>query len=208
MSYEKVKSFSFSKDFRTLTTTSASSNCFPIDYNKCISQAKEDITTHDFIKMWVDTIIGGTLQFNNKNHYIQFVIDTILTKNSIESHRTLWAAPYDFNAEFSQELKKYVFENTEDETAYHAAKQKAEAIKEEITTAILNGSLKNRYKELKKEKYLLTDGYSYLTSKGNRGFRSSGSKDRAKIFNGLNLTTMKSYFAITKYNYHFELLEA
>lgn len=207
MSYQKVKSFSFSKDFRTITAISASNNCHPLDYGKSIIQAKEEETTNDFIKIWVGDIIGGGLQFNNKTHYIQYVIDIILAKNNIKSNRMLWASPYDYNADYHYDTNKFIYKNKEDEKAYQAAKTKSEEIKEEITQAILNGSLKKRYKELKKEKYVLTNGYSFLTRKGSRSFDYSGEKTRAKIFNGLSLLSLKNYYAITNYNYHFEKLE-
>ena len=74
MSYSKIKSFRFSKDFKVITVSSASNNVQPLTYYKqvlyqCDDEKLKDESVFNWIKYWVKGFLDGTLQFNSQKHY-------------------------------------------------------------------------------------------------------------------------------------------
>ena len=214
MSYSKIKSFSFSKDFKVITVSSASNNVQPLTYYKqvldqCDDEKLKDESVFKWVKYWVKGFLDGTLQFNSQKHYINFIIEKTMQENDISSHKELWASPYDFYASYDYDIKIWNFPDDEKEKEYKAAVLKREKIENEMTSNIINNTYKELYKNLKKEKFYLTNGYNFITSNGKRSFKYSGKESQnIKRFNGLDKIAMSNYFAIKNYGYSFQEVEA
>ena len=213
MSYSKIKSFSFSKDFKVITVTSASNNCHPLTYYKqvldqCNDEKLKDESVFNWVKYWVKGFIDGGLQFNNQKHYINFVIEKTMIKNDVSSIGKLWASEYDFNAKYDYDNHKWIWKDEKSKEAYNKAVLKRERIENEMTNNIINNTYKELYKNLKKEKFCLTNGYNFITSSGKRSFKYSGKEaQNIKQFNGLDKIAMSNYFAIKNYGYSFQEVE-
>ena len=213
MSYSKIKSFSFSKDFKTVKVTSACNNVHPLSYYKQVLEQKDnkklkDSTVYEWVKSWIKDFLDGGLQFNNKKHYINFVINKTMQDNNILSSQELWASPYDFNAKYDYDLEKWIFPDDKKEKEYNQAVLKREMIENEITKNIIYNTYRSLYNQLKKDKFYLTNDYQFITSNGLRSFKYSG-KDASnkKVFSGLDKMNMIDYFAIKNYGYHFQKVE-
>lgn len=206
MSYEKVKSFSFNKDFTSFKCIAACNNVRPLDYYTYERQAEPGQTANDFVKYWIKCFISGTFQMNNENNIIDFTINQVLKEHDKKSIRDLWITEYDFQAKYNYNENKWIWQNEDDQEQFENAKAEKEKILNEIAKAIISKKYNKLFNALKKEKYVLTNGYCYITSNGQRSFRYLGQKERAKKFNGLQKESMQNYFAITKHNYHFEMI--
>jgi len=214
MSYSKIKSFSFSKDFKIVKVTSACNNVQPLSYYKQVLEHKNDEKLKDdsvfnWVKYWIKGFLDGGLQFNNQKHYINFVINKTMKDNDILSSQELWASPYDYYAKYDRAIEKWIFPDDEKEKEYNKAVLKREMIENEITNNIIYNTYKELYNQLKKDKFYLTNGYNFITSNGQRSFKYSGSAaSNKKVFSGLDKINMIDYFAIKNYGYHFQVVEA
>ena len=204
MSYEKMKNLTFSKDFRSFKTTHASNNVSPLHYYMTEVKAKEEESTHNFVKDVLRLVIEGSYQLNNKNNIIDFSISQILKEYTKESNRSLWISEYDFDFNY----EKKAFNTPEDEKAFNAAMKEKEKIHNDLTIKFINGYYKKMFSAAKKEKYILTNGYNYVKTSSQRSFKYSSDKSIAKLFNGIQFSEMQNYFAIKNYGYHFERLQA
>jgi len=214
MSYSKIKSFSFSKDFKTVSVSSASNNVQPLTYYKqvldqCDDEKLKDESVFKWVKYWVKGFIDGGLQFNSQKHYINFIIEKTMQENDISSIRELWASEYDYNGKYNYELHIWNFPDDGSKEKYNQAVLKRETIENEMTSNIINNTYKKLYKNLKKEKFYLTNGYNFITSSGKRSFKYSGKESQnIKQFNGLDKIAMSNYFAIKNYGYSFQEVDA
>lgn len=218
MSYYKVKSFSFSKDFRSAKINAATNNIRPLWYNTTEIKAKENETTFDFVYGLVNDFLSGGLQFNDKKHYINYVIESYVSNSGLDS---LYTSPRDFGATLKEdstgELERdfegnfiWVYPNKEKEQEYNIQLEKIEQLKNTITNTILNGTLKKDYNEAKKEKYYLIRDFGYpeyVCKNTSSGFYRTSNINYAKVFNGLDVFFMKDSFIKTTYNFDFVKIE-
>jgi hypothetical protein len=195
MSYEKMRSFSFSKDFTSFTTVHASNNIYPLDYYKTVVNKKDDKTVLDFVSGTIAIFMGRSYQMNNKNNIIDYMINK-----------------YEQVYKSSEAFNDYINCNWRDEKEKDRLYNIYVSKTKECSKAIANSLIKNEYKaefnNLKKEKYYLKYLGNYVTSFSNRSFRYLNSKNSAKIFTGIQKETLKNHFIVTEYNCVFEKVEA
>lgn len=198
MAYEKVKSFKFSKDFRSVEIESASNNVVPLDYNKwshnITFKTTENMTTSEYVVWWIKGFLDGTLQFNNKNNYIQYVINKY-----IKDYR--WANKHNYK---SLNYNTFEIENEEEQKDYENALKKAKETEEKIAYAIINETFKKEMLEKKKQNYVLTNGYNFITKLNKRNANYLNNKEKAQVFNGLQKEQLKENFLIKEHNFYFE----
>ena len=192
MSYEVVVSFSWNKDFRGVKGKYYSSNVSPkypyYDYNV---KAKDEITTLDYVKSWVRDIIGCSIQFSNRTHKTLITHYLVLKKYGITSFRELWYSAFDYESYgYDKESGNFKFANPDDEKAYQKKLDYKDKIETEIALAIINDSFKREIRELRKEKYVLTNGGIFIVKLNKRGYRYTNELNRhVKVFNGLEVIT-------------------
>jgi hypothetical protein len=211
MSYEKVRSFNFSKDFKNLSLCYAANNVRPLAYYKqnfsFEDEKDKDITVFEWVKKWIKYIIEGSLQFDNKNHFVNFTINQTLKDNNIESNRCLWITEFDYNGEYDYENEKWLWQNENDHIAFNEAKENRIKIENLITHNVINNTYKKLYKELKSKKYYLKNNNNlYVKSLRQKSYRYIGKYNisKAMIFNGLQKEFWKNHFSITRDHYYFE----
>lgn len=189
MSYEIMSAFSFSKDFRSVKGSSACNNVQPRTQYPFTHEAKEDVATLDYVKSWVKDIIGGSLQFQNKNHKINVIVQLSLRKHRKEDVRSFWVSQFDFKS-FTYGKG---FSDKEEEKEYHAFKEEENNFYEFIALGIMNDTFKDEIKNLKKEEYILTNYDSFITKYTKKGFRSCHKIEYAKVINGIELMFLPNY---------------
>lgn len=198
MSYEKIKSFKFSKDFRSVEIVSASNNVVPLDYHKWSHnigfKATENMTTNEYVAWWIKGFLDGTLQFNNKNNYIQYVVDKFIKDYN-------WASFYQYK---SYNNKTNMIENEEERKDYETKLKQARETEEKIAHAIMNETFKSEMNEKKKELYILTNGYNFITKLNKRNANYLSDREKAQVFNGLQKEQLKNNFLIKSHDFYFE----
>jgi len=194
MSYQKIRSFNFSKDFTSFTTVHAVNNIRPLDYSKTTITKKDDETVLDFVADVMALFLDGSYQFNNNNNLISFTISKI-EKN------------YKLREAFKDWLYKD-YDNSEKRKAYNNLHR--QCVKD-IATALMNNQFKNEFMSLKNEKYYLKNeniGW-YISSLRPTSYRYVGKYniDKAKVFTGLETQTLSNHFAIKRDNFKFVKIE-
>lgn len=214
MSYYKVKNISFSKDFRTVKMKAASNNIQPLWYIEREFKAKDDETTFDFVKSFVNDFLDGNFKINDKKHYINYVINYYLENKGINA---TWLYELDFGAVYKKdengkrardENGSFIIEfvNDEEYKKWVEYKDWVEKVKINITNAILNNSLKKQYNNLKKEKHYLVYMNSYpefVKKKRSKSFYKTRDVNYAKMFNGLDVMIMQDSYILTGYGFEF-----
>ena len=214
MSYYKVKNFNFSKDFRTVKFEGAANNIRPLWYIKQEFKAKEDETTFNFVKSFVNAFLDGEFKINDKKHYLNYVINYYLENKGINA---TWGCALDFGATYKvdqngkkarDENENFIIEflNDEDYKKWVDYTKWVEKVKTNITTAILNNTLKKQYNSLKKEKHYLVYMGSYpefVKKNGAKGFYRTRAIDSAKKFDGLDVILMQDSFILKDYGFEF-----
>jgi len=217
MSYSKVKSFSFSKDFKTVKINRADGRTFPIYYYKNIYSYEDYKDRYDsvfaWVKRWFEDFIDGVLQFNNKKNYIDFVINKTL-EDIKKTYNDLYVSVYNYKTIYNDSKQEYIFIKESEKKEYDNKIKIRDNIYNKIINNFITHKYKKEYNNLKKEKYYLTNGYNYIISNGKKSFKYSGltlfngeKNQSIKIFNGLDKIVLKNYFAITQYGYEFKKVE-
>lgn len=211
MSYEKVQSFSFMKDFKGIKMVYASNNIRPLTYSKWeqLKDSRDDLkvmTKQEYVKYWIKGFLDGSLQFDNRNNIIQFTIDTVLKNYGFTNNQETWDDYYMYKS-WSYDLKDFTDQNEKQE--YNQKREKVEEVYNAIAHAIINKTYNGLYNNLKKEKYYLKYlDNCYITSLSNKSFRYEGSQRNAKVFTAIQKETLMNNFAITKYNCKFEAIQS
>lgn len=211
MSYEKVRSFSFMKDFKGVVIVSSCNNISPLSYHKWqqLKDSRDELrvmTSQEYVVYWIKGFLDGNLQFNNKDNVIQFTIDKVLKDYGFSSHQDTWDDHYMYKS-WSYDLKDFTDQN--EKQVYIQKREKIEEVYNMIAHAIINKTYNGLYNNLKKEKYYLKYlDNCYITSLSNRSFRYEGSKRNAKVFTAIQKETLMNNFAITKYGCKFEAIQS
>lgn len=184
MSYERLKSFSFNKDFTSFTTSVASSNVRPLCYKKVVVNKKEDVSSLDFVKNVVENVIDGNYQFDNRQHLLNVYIDLHLSFEDLNGKRDLWYIPYDFDKNYHYEKG---FSSEEKEKEYKLSMEYKNKLVEKIALSFMKKDLRQFISQLKAERYIIANDYfsSFVSSFTKRGFYRTTNFHRAKVINGI-----------------------
>lgn len=205
MSYQKIKSFTFDKDFLGLRCETACNNIRPLMYGT-FKERKDDhpktaeMSPVEYVAHYVQGFVWGELQFNNKSNLIQYTIDKTLQEFGFKDGEDTWNSVHDF-ASWDHETQS--FKDNADRVKYEEKEKRFQDFLTATAQYIISGFYKEQFTETKKEVFVLTDGFSFISKLNDSKF-TYGTINAAKRFNGLQKTQFQGHFSITKYGYYFQ----
>lgn len=190
MSREILTALTFDKDFRGVKYSGYSSNVYPRDVYKYHNKAKDEFTTLDYVASFVTDVINFSIELP-KNNKLQIYVNMLFeheTRISLYDTDIYGQWENDKNDKFG-----LVWLNEEAKEKFEQSKKRFERKVEYVATMFMNNSLDEKIKELKNKKYILTNGYSYLTKITSKKFSYNNTRTEAKVFNGFEIEAIPQY---------------